>query len=226
MTEAATTTEEKPAGEAAPTDATNKEVVAAIKEVKEALASKGESNPTPQEIRDAIKEKTGFTDAQLDMVQQMSRASTEMSGKKVAELQEKVAWSEFKDDHGGRIDPAVEKLMKEELKAYDVSSRGDKVLLRKVYLLAKGTLAETSEKARKADPANNDKANGSDNIIGRRAMGQPGSADGLETGVSKGKGGDGLTDQEKDMADRMHIKHEDYEKAKSTKIVSQLKGSK
>lgn len=207
-------------------DASNAEVVEAIKEVKDALTKSGDKSPSKEEIRAAIKEKTGFTDAQLDVVEQMNKAVSNQSSSKVAELQEKVAWAEFKDDIGGKIDPSIEKMMKEELKQYDVVLRGDKVLLQKVYFLSKGILADKAEKAKRADPNNNDKPNDADNIVKRTIMNDtPGSAKGLDSSAkNNGNGNGNLSDDEKSIAKRMNISEDDYAKAKATKFVGQLKG--
>jgi hypothetical protein len=207
-------------------DLSNKDVVNAIKEVKEVLAKSGKEAPTRSEIRAALKEKTGFTDAQLDVVEQLNSAAFQASSKKTAELQEKLSWMEFKEEVGGKIDPAIEKIMKQELAEYAAEDRGDKVLLKKVYFLAKGMVADKVEKTKKADPAGNDKLNNDDKIAGRKIVDDtPGAGKGLE-GESKSGNGAKLDDDEKMVARKMGMSEADYALSKTTKIVSQLKGSK
>ena len=199
----------------------NADVVSAIKEVKEALTKSDRPAPSRQQIRDMLKDKTGFTDAQLDVVEQMQAASTTISSKKVAELQEKVAWAEFKDEVGGRLDSGLEKIMKEELSQYEPELRGDKVLIKKVFYLAKGIMAEKIEKAKKAD------VNNADNIVGRKIVDNtPGSASGLDGGAKPAGKTNDLSDDEKIVAKKMGVTEDDYAKSKTTKIISQLKGSK
>lgn len=211
--------EEKPA------DASNTDVVKALNEVKDALTKPNQPAPTAAEIRAALKEKTGFSDAQLDVVEQMTRAAATSSSKRTAELEEKVAWNDFKDEIGGKIDPAIEKMMKEELKQYEVELRGDKVLLKKVYYLAKGIIAEKVEKAKKDDPNNNDKLNNDSKIEGRRIVNDsPGSATGLENnGKGNKSGAETLTDDEKTISRKMGISEADYAKSKESKIVGERK---
>lgn len=209
--------EEKPAG--------NEDVLKVLNDIKENLKKPGEKPPSREEIRAALKEKTGFTDAQLDVVDMMTQSVAKESAKKTAELQEKVTWSEFKEEIGG-IDPAIEKLMKEELTQYDASAKGDKVLLKKVYFLAKGIQADQIAKQKKADPNANDKPNDAENIVGRKIVEtNKGSVSGLENnGKPSGNPADKLSDDEKITAQKMGISSEEYARAKSTKIVSQLKG--
>jgi len=204
----------------------NQDVVNALKEVKEALTTKNNPVPTRAEIRAALKEKTGFSDAQLDVVEQMQAASLNASNKKTAELQEKVTWNEFEKEIGGNIDPAVEKIMKEELKQYDVESRGDKVLLQKVYYMSLGIQADKIAKARKADPNASDKPNDNPKIEGRTIVEtNKGSVQSLESGQKSNANGSQLTDDEKVVAAKMGVSEGDYAKAKTTKIVSRLKGA-
>lgn len=206
-------------------DATNTDVVNALKEVKEELKQKGEPAPTREQIREAMKEKTGFTDTQLDLVEQMQRATANASSKKVAELQEKVTWNEFEKEVGGRIDSSLEKIMKEELKEYPVESRGDKVLLQKVYYMSLGIQADKLAKARRADPANNDKLS-TDPKIERTTIVETnkGSVQGLDgSGKSNINAGDKLSDDEKTIANKMGISHNDYAKSKSSIIVGEKK---
>lgn len=207
-------------------DATNTDVVNALKEVKEELRSKGESAPTRAQIREALKEKTGFTDAQLDVVEQMQAAAANHSSKKVAELEAKVVWNDFEKEMGGKIDPSLEKIMRDELKQYDVQAQGDKVLLQKIYYMSLGIQADRQAKARKADPNANDKLNESDKIERRTIVEtNKGSVQGLETnGKSTSKtGADSLTDDEKIIASKMGISANDYAKAKESKIVGERK---
>jgi hypothetical protein len=207
-------------------DATNTDVVNALKEVKEELRAKGDPAPSRQQIREALKEKTGFTDAQLDVVEQMNAAQASHSSKKVAELEAKVVWNDFEKEMGGKIDPVIDKIMKDELKNYDVSAQGDKVLLQKVYYMSLGIQADKEKKARKADPNANDKLTESEKVERRTIVEtNRGSVQSLEQGGKKGGGNlaDSLTEDEKAMSTRMGIKHEDYAKSKQSKIVGDHK---
>lgn len=207
-------------------DATNTDVVNALKEVKEELTKKGDPAPTRAQIREALKEKTGFTDAQLDVVEQMQAAAANHNSKQVAELQAKVVWNDFEKERGGKIEASLEKIMKDELKNYDISAQGDKVLLEKVYYMSLGILADKAAKAKKADPNANDKLNESEKIERRTIVEtNKGSVQSLETGAKKGGGNlaDSLTDDEKNMSIKMGIKPEDYAKAKQSKIVGEHK---
>lgn len=207
-------------------DATNTDVVNALKEVKEELRAKGDPAPTRAQIREALKEKTGFTDAQLDVVEQMQAAAANHSSKKVAELEAKVVWNDFEKERGGKIEASLEKIMKDELKNYDISAQGDKVLLEKVYYMSLGILADKAAKAKKADPNANDKLNESEKIERRTIVEtNKGSVQSLETGTKKNGGNlaDSLTEDEKSMSIKMGIKPEDYAKAKQSKIVGEHK---
>ena len=207
-------------------DATNTDVVNALKEVKEELKAKGDPAPTRSQIREALKEKTGFTDAQLDVVEQMQAATATHSSKKVAELQEQVSWNAFEKERGGKIDPTIEKIMKDELKAYSIEDRGDKVLLEKVYYMSLGIQADKVAKAKKADPNAGDKLNDSDKVERRTIVEtNKGSVTGLESGTKKGGGNlvDSLSEDEKAMSAKMGIRAEDYAQAKQSKIVGERK---
>lgn len=218
--------EEKKVDTETPKSNGNEDVLKVLQDIKTSLQKPGEPAPTREEIRTALKEKTGFTDAQLDVVDMMTKSVAQESAKRTAELQEKVTWSEFKDELGG-IDPSLEKIMKDELAGYPLENRGDKVLLRKIYLLAKGTQAEEIEKRRKKDPSANDKLNENDNIVGRKIVETgKGSVTGLETnGKPSATPGAQLSDEEKIVAQKMNVSLADYERAKGTKVISQLKGS-
>lgn len=203
----------------------NEDVLKILTDIKESLTKPGEPAPSKAEIRAALKDKTGFTDAQLDVVEMMNKAVANQSNKKTAELQAKVTWNEFEKEIGG-IDPAVDKLMKEELAQYDAEAKGDKVLLKKVYYLALGIQADKIAKQKKSDPNANDKPNDAENIVGRKIVEtNKGSVSGLENdGKPKGSPGAQLSDDEKTVSAKMGISQEEYARAKSTKIVSQLKG--
>ena len=196
-----------------------------MNDIKESLQKPGEPAPSKAEIRAALKEKTGFTDAQLDVVEMMNAAVAKQSSKKTAELQEKVTWNEFDKEIGG-IPAPIEKLMKEELSQYDAEAKGDKVLLKKVYYLALGIQADKIAKQKKEDPNANDKLNDNENIVGRKIVEtNKGSVTGLENdGKPKGNAGSQLSDDEKIVSAKMGISQDEYARAKTTKIVSQLKG--
>lgn len=212
--------EEKPA-------VSNADVVNAIKEVKDALSKPGQPAPTRQQIREALKDKTGFSDAQLDVVEQMQASAVSHNSKKVAELEAKVVWNDFEKEMGGKIDPGVEKLMKEELKGYDIQAHGDKVLLQKIYYMTLGMQADKAAKQRKADPNANDKPNDNANIERRTIVeSNKGSVTGLNATEKKpSSGSEQLSDDEKTVASKMGISADDYARAKGTKVVSRLKGA-
>jgi hypothetical protein len=117
--------------------------------------------------------------------------------------------------------------MKEELKQYDANLRGDKVLLKKIFYMSLGIQAEKIAKQKKNDPNSNDKPNDANNIMGRRIVpdDNKGSAQGLDNDGNRGNGSKDLSDDEKTIAKSMGITEADYAKAKTTKIVSQLKGA-
>jgi len=217
-------TEVKPVEEVKTETKPDGEVLEVLKEIKESLQKPGEPAPSREQIRAALKDKTGFTDDQLDVVEKLVANSAAANETTVASLQEKVAWSEFKDEIGG-IDSSIEKTMKEELKQYDVRYRGDKVLIQKVYYMAKGIEADKLAKQRKADPTKSDNPSYSDNIVRRTIVTDtPGSAKGLD-GTVKPNNGPQLSDDEKIVAKKMGVSDQEYARAKTTKIVSQLKGA-
>ena len=88
-------------------------------------------------------------------------------------------------------------------------------------------MAEKIEKAKKADPNNKTDVNNADNIVGRKIVDNtPGSASGLDGGAKPAGKTNDLSDDEKIVAKKMGVTEDDYAKSKTTKIISQLKGSK
>ncbi len=191
---------------------TSEQTVQILKEINQKLSAPAPSGApalTREEIRERIKEQTGMTDAQLDFHE--SSIQTIVSSA-VAPLQEKVAWSELKEEVG-KIDPAVQAEMMKELSQYPARMRGDKILLEKIYDMTLGRMARSKGGNLKPSVTKPE-----DTVIDRKIVSehQPSS-----TGLSGGSGPSKtkLSEEEKAVARKMRMSEEDYQKFKSNEAI-------
>lgn len=154
------------------------------------------ATPTYADVCAKIKSETGWTDAQVDF---HLRSLGEVSGpiqKQVNMMKLSQKFPDFKN---------YEADIEEELKQYPAASQGDPVLIEKVYYMAKGR-----------KPASAKKNSGDTRIVA--------DYPGFESGTERSSGkSTALTGTEKELARRMGISEDKWNKAKTTKSVRDLK---
>ena len=190
------------------------EVAEALKEIRDSLKQTPEQPQlTPEQIREQIKERTGMTDAQIDFYEQSTRQAVTSA---VAPLQEKLAWSELRQEFG-EIDADIKEEMEKELKQYPPNMRGDSVLLRKVYKLAAYDKLAANKSKQPAAPVMED------NVISRRIV-SPSIGSSQSLSSNAGQSTVRLSDDEKKMVQRYFggdVKS--YMKHKNTDRIEELK---
>jgi len=210
------------------TEAPKDQTTEILKEIRDKMSTPAPSapaappppaGPTREEIRERIKAQTGYTDAQLDFHEQSMQSVVSAA---TAPLQEKVAWAELKEEVG-KIDPEIEKEMREELKQYPANLKGDKVLLQKVYDMSWARVNRKKMAANPPPPKSDDTGESMpDNVVSRRIVSpNQGSSQGLSTGGSKS--GPKLSDDERKVAKRFNMTDEEYAKFKNNADVTTLK---
>ena len=155
---------------------------------------------TPQQMREAIKEKTGYTDEQVDFhFNSLAEA--------MAPMREQMSWmtleKKFKDI------PDLKTEMEEELKAYPAAMRGDPVLMEKVYFMSKGRKM-SSQPTSQPTPQRQPTPQPSGNIVSRRvANDYPGFSPSTDGSAGGGRQVQ-LSNEQRELSRRMGIKEEDY----------------
>ena len=170
------------------------------------------AQPTYEQIRQDIKERTGWTDAQVDFhLESLQNAQ--------AVPMEKLTWMElekrFPDLETYRAD------MNEELKAYPAARRGDPVLLEKIYFMSKGRKMDQTPRQVPSSNGNPSPARSTDVVQRRVAQPFPGSVPSQDTGnraPSKT-----LSTEQKELARRMGVPEERYIECMDNKPIRNLK---
>lgn len=154
---------------------------------------------TPQQMRDAIKEKTGYTDEQVDFhFNSMAEA--------MAPMREQMAWmsmeKKFKDIDSVKAD------MEAELKTYPAAMHGDPVLMEKIYFMAKGKKMSSQPTPQQNPPQRQQPTSG--NVVSRRmATDYPGFNQGSDSSSGGGRTVQ-LSNEQREFARRMGQKEEEY----------------
>lgn len=205
-------TEEAPASTGATSQEVTDKTNEILTEIKEKLNSTPKADqPSQQEIRNQIRERikneTQMTDQQLDYVDNMVMAA-------VAPIKAELTVSRWISSKGTDITPEIEKGIKEELKQYPANAQNDPILLEKILLMEQGKQYRKVKSA-PAKPA----AASTESVAGRRIV--PAPATGLGEGSSSTK--NNLSDDEKLAARKMSMTEDEYIKAKSTKVIGDLK---
>lgn len=151
---------------------------------------------TPQQMREAIKEKTGYTDEQVDFLAEA-----------MAPMREQMSWmtleKKFKDI------PDLKADMEEELKAYPAATRADPVLMEKVYFMSKGRKM-SSQPTPQPTPQRQPTPQPSGNVVSRRvANDYPGFSTSTDGSTGGGRQVQ-LSNEQRELSRRMGIKEEDY----------------
>lgn len=155
---------------------------------------------TPQQMREAIKEKTGYTDEQVDFhFNSLAEA--------MAPMREQMSWmtleKKFKDI------PDLKSEMEEELKAYPAAMRGDPVLMEKVYFMSKGKKM-SNQPTPQPTPQRQPTPQPSGNVVSRRvANDYPGFSPSTDGSAGGGRQVQ-LSNEQRELSRRMGIKEEDY----------------
>ena len=155
---------------------------------------------TPQQMRDAIKEKTGYTDEQVDFhFNSLAEA--------MAPMREQMSWmtmeKKFSDISALRAD------MEEELKAYPAPMRGDPVLMEKVYFMSKGKKM-SNQPTPQPTPQRQPAPQPGGNVVSRRvANDYPGFSPSSDNSAGGGRQVQ-LSNEQRELSRRMGIKEEDY----------------
>lgn len=153
---------------------------------------------TPQQMREAIKEKTGYTDEQVDFhFNSLAEA--------MAPMREQMSWmtleKKFKDI------PELKAEMEEELKAYPATMRGDPVLMEKVYFMSKGKKMSNQPTPQ---PTPQRQPTPQPNVVSRRvANDYPGFSPSSDNSSGGGRQVQ-LSNEQRELSRRMGIKEEDY----------------
>lgn len=209
-----------PEAPASPTREQVEETNRILKDVQEKLgrAPGAPSGPTQDQMREMIREKTGLSDAGIDWVMQMNRDAVMGA---VAPVASDLAWMKMKSAKASTsfpISEEVEKEMTEELKTYPPASKGDPVLLEKVYLMSIGKI---QMRAPKAPPAPAASAAPPSPIVGRRIVSNNPAPAGNSNGAApKPSPSASLSDQEKIIARKMNCSEVDYAKYKGNPAIN------
>lgn len=191
-------------------DSVAEKIIAKIDEKISARKDEG-TTVTPEQRREMIKQKTGYTDDQIDLIEKEAEARV---AARVAPLEEKLAWAELRQELGS-IDPVVEKEMKEYLNRYPPHMRGDKVLIENVHDMILGRKSRTSSKQKTTveEPTRDDR------VVERRIMQNTHQASTTGLSSSSSSKGSKLTDDEKWAADKYGMTDEEYAKHKSSRNI-------
>ena len=164
--------------------------------------------PTMEQIRENIKEQTGWTDAQLDF-HQNSMVNA------VAPLQEQISWmgleKKFPD-----LPKYREAMDKELADGYSPAQKANPAILEKVYYLAKGKTMES-----RPTPPSHQPAPQNPGSTRRMAPAYPGFSGGSDP--SGRAPSTTLTEEQKVYARNLGISEERYKAAMATKKVRELK---
>lgn len=164
--------------------------------------------PSYADVREKIKEETGWTDAQVDFhLRSVSAAAAPAKKAEVfTDLEEK--FSDFKD---------LKKSINKELESYPPESHADPVLLEKIYWMERGKKMSTPPTTTKpaAPKASEERP--------RIAPGYNGFESGSDTGGGGGSGAAALVGEEKELARRMGISEDKWNKSKSSRVIKDLK---
>jgi hypothetical protein len=167
------------------------------------------TQPSYQQVREKIKEETGWSDAQVDFhLRSVAEAN--------AGTAEKVAWMELKDTFKDLDTYKAD--MQEELKSYAPTQKADPVLLQKVYYMVKGRKMNTPPPT----PAGRPVTPAPDGAPPRRiAQPYPGAVP--PGGGDRRPGGQELTGEAKELARRMGVPEDRYVECSKTRKIKDLK---
>jgi hypothetical protein len=154
------------------------------------------------EVREKIKTETGWSDAQVDFHMRSINAAGASGRKAEAFLDLDERFKDFKD---------FKKAINKELETYPAETHGDPVLLEKIYWMEKG-------KKSAAQPATPSRPNAPERRI---VAGYPGFDAGVDGGARTPSAGP-LVGEEKELARRMGIPEEKWNKSKSSRNIREL----